>query len=108
MKHKYIVTYDLLLADGVERCEVYFRYFETCIATIHNLHKHCDIDNISIRKLQEVTNMYYKDFLLIMLFFGISIFIICATATSPVTQLAALNIVFIAFFLFMDTGGGDE
>ena len=52
--------------------------------------------------------MYYKDFLLIMLFFGISIFIICATATSPVTQLAALNIVFIAFFLFMDTGGGDE
>ena len=52
--------------------------------------------------------MYFKDFLLIMLYFAISVAIICFTATSPVTQLAALNIVFIACFLFMDMGGGDE
>lgn len=52
--------------------------------------------------------MYYKDFILMMAFFGTSIFIILVTATDPITQLAALNIVFIALFLFMDVGGGDE
>lgn len=52
--------------------------------------------------------MYYKDFILFMIFFTISIAIICLTATNPVTQLAALNIVFIACFIFMDIGGGDE
>lgn len=51
MKHKYIVTYDLLLPDEVQKCEVQFRYFETCIATLHQLHKHCHIDNITIHKI---------------------------------------------------------
>lgn len=52
--------------------------------------------------------MYYKEFVMFMIFFAISIAIICVTATTPITQLAALNIVFIACFLFMDMGGGDE
>lgn len=52
--------------------------------------------------------MYFKDLILIMIYFAISVAVICFTATSPVTQLAGLNIVFIACFLFMNMGGGDE
>lgn len=51
--------------------------------------------------------MYFKDLILIMIYFTISVAVICFTATSPVTQLAALNIVFIACFLFMDMGGDE-
>ena len=42
------LTYDLLTNEGVEKIEVQFMYFETCIMTVNNLGKHCHIDNIKI------------------------------------------------------------
>lgn len=45
---KYTLTYDLLLPDGTEHIEVKFRYFETIVSTINELHKHCTINNIHI------------------------------------------------------------
>lgn len=45
---KYTLTYDLVLPDGIEHIEVKFRYFETIVSTINELHKHCTINNIHI------------------------------------------------------------
>ena len=42
------LTYDLLTTDGVEKIEVQFTYFKTCLMTVKNLSKHCCIDNIHI------------------------------------------------------------
>ena len=42
------LTYDLLTTDGIEKIEVQFMYFETCMMTVKNLSKHCSIDNIHI------------------------------------------------------------
>lgn len=49
MKNKnWLVTYDLITADDVEKIEVQFMYFETAIMTVKNISKHCCIDNIHI------------------------------------------------------------
>ncbi len=49
MKNKtWKLTYELLNNEGVENIEVQFMYFETCIMTVNNLRKHCNIDNIKI------------------------------------------------------------
>lgn len=42
------LTYDLITNQGTEKIEVQFMYFETCIMTVNNLGKHCNIDNIKI------------------------------------------------------------
>lgn len=53
------LTYDLLTTDGVEKIEVQFTYFKTCLMTVKNLSKHCCIDNIHISLIkQEVKKCY--------------------------------------------------
>ena len=47
------LTYDLLTCDNVEKIEVQFTYFETCLMTVRNLAKHCSIDNINISMIKE-------------------------------------------------------
>ena len=44
----YKLTYDLITNKGTEKIEVQFMYFETCIITVNNLRKHCNINNIYI------------------------------------------------------------
>lgn len=46
------LTYDLLTTEGVEQIEVQFMYFETCMMTVKNLSKHCNIDNIKINSIK--------------------------------------------------------
>ena len=48
VKKEWQLTYDLITTDGIEPIEVQFMYFETCIMTVNNLSKHCNIDNIHI------------------------------------------------------------
>lgn len=52
MSKQWKLTYDLLTTDGVEKIEVQFTYFETCLMTVRNLAKHCSIDNISITMIK--------------------------------------------------------
>ena len=42
------LTYDLITTEGIEKVNAQFMYFETCIMTVNNLGKHCNIDNIKI------------------------------------------------------------
>ena len=42
------LSYNLLTNNGVEKVKAQFMYFETCIMTVKNLSKHCNIDNIHI------------------------------------------------------------
>ena len=46
------LTYDLLTNEGIEKIEVQFMYFETCIMTVNNLGKHYHIDNIKISMIE--------------------------------------------------------
>lgn len=46
------LTYDLITNQGTENIEVQFMYFETCIMTVNNLSKHCNIDNIHITHIK--------------------------------------------------------
>lgn len=46
------LTYDLLTCDNVEKIEVQFTYFETCLMTVKNLSKHSHIDNIHISMIK--------------------------------------------------------
>jgi len=48
MDKQWKLTYDLLTCDNVEKIEVQFKYFETCLMTVKNLSKHSCIDNINI------------------------------------------------------------
>lgn len=53
MKNKsWKLTYELLTTDGVEKNEAQFMYFETCVMTVKNLSKHCNIDNIKIYSIK--------------------------------------------------------
>lgn len=45
---KYTLEYDLMTDEGYHHMNVQFRYFETVLATINELHKHCTINNIHI------------------------------------------------------------
>ena len=42
------LTYDLITTEGIEKVNAQFMYFKTCIMTVNNLGKHCNIDNIKI------------------------------------------------------------
>jgi hypothetical protein len=52
VKKEWKLTYDLITNEGVEPFEVQFMYFETCINTVRNLAKHCNIDNIKITSIK--------------------------------------------------------
>ena len=53
MKNKnFLLTYDLLSSSGFEHVELQLNYFETCIATLSQLYKHCIIDNIHINSIK--------------------------------------------------------
>lgn len=52
MDKQWKLTYDLLTCDNVEKIEVQFTYFETCLMTVRNLAKHSAIDNISISMIK--------------------------------------------------------
>lgn len=50
--NKWELTYDLLTNDSVKKVKAQFMYFETCIITVNNLGKHCNIDNIKIKSIK--------------------------------------------------------
>ena len=53
MKNKnFLLSYDLLNSAGLEHVELQLNYFETCIATLSHLYKHCIIDNIHINSIK--------------------------------------------------------
>lgn len=52
MDKQWRLTYDLLTCDNVEKIEVQFTYFETCLMTVKNLSKHSCIDNINISMIK--------------------------------------------------------
>lgn len=47
-RKKYTLEYDLMTNEGYQHIKVQFRYFETIVTTINELHKHCTINNIHI------------------------------------------------------------
>ena len=56
MKNKnFQLAYDLLTSTGFEHVELQLNYFETCIATLSQLYKHCTIDNIHINSLNKLS-----------------------------------------------------
>ena len=53
MKNKnFQLAYDLLTSTGFQHVELQLNYFETCIATLSQLYKHCTIDNIHINSIK--------------------------------------------------------
>ena len=53
MKNKnFQLAYDLLTSQGFKHIELQLNYFETCIATLSQLYKHCTIDNIHINSIK--------------------------------------------------------
>ena len=49
---KWELTYDFLTYEGIEKVKTQFMYFDTCIITVNNLVKHCNIDNIKISQIK--------------------------------------------------------
>ena len=52
MTKKYRLTYTLHTELGERTCVESFRYFETVLQVLRNLHNHCNIDNIKIEGIE--------------------------------------------------------
>ena len=52
MTKKYRLTYTLHTELGERTCVETFRYFETVLQVLKNLHNHCKIENVKIEEIK--------------------------------------------------------